>query len=38
MTPPFADVVYFEPWWMQIAKAVVLFALGLQIVPLVLLY
>ncbi|MEA2306551.1 MAG: NADH-quinone oxidoreductase subunit [Solirubrobacteraceae bacterium] len=38
MNVPFADVVYFEPWWMQIAKAVVLFAVGLQIVPLVLLY
>ena len=33
----FALVDYFEPWWIQIIKAIVLFAIGLQIVPLVLL-
>jgi NADH dehydrogenase len=31
-----ADVLYFEPWWMQIAKAIVIFAVGLQIVPIAL--
>jgi NADH-quinone oxidoreductase subunit H len=32
-----ADAFYFEPWWMQIIKAIVVFAIGLQLVPLVLL-
>jgi NADH-quinone oxidoreductase subunit H len=36
MSVPLANVSYFEPWWMQIAKSIVLFAVGLQIVPLVL--
>jgi NADH-quinone oxidoreductase subunit H len=36
MTVPFAEVGYFEPWWMQIAKAIVIFAVGLQLVPVVL--
>jgi NADH-quinone oxidoreductase subunit H len=36
MSIPLANVAYFEPWWMQIAKSIVLFAVGLQIVPLVL--
>jgi NADH-quinone oxidoreductase subunit H len=31
-----ADVNYFEPWWMQIAKAVVIFIIGLQIIPVAL--
>jgi NADH-quinone oxidoreductase subunit H len=31
-----ANVVYYEPWWMQIAKAIVIFAVGLQIVPVAL--
>jgi len=30
-------VGYFEPWWMQIAKAIVIFAVALQLVPVVLL-
>jgi NADH-quinone oxidoreductase subunit H len=30
-------VGYYEPWWMQILKAIVVFAIGLQLVPLVLL-
>ncbi|MEA2253941.1 MAG: NADH-quinone oxidoreductase subunit [Solirubrobacteraceae bacterium] len=34
---PLATVGYFEPWWMQIAKGIVLFAVGLQLVPIVLL-
>jgi NADH-quinone oxidoreductase subunit H len=33
---PVAVVGYYEPWWMQIAKAIVIFAIGLQLVPLVL--
>ena len=32
-----ATVSYFEPWWMQIAKSIVIFAVGLQLVPVVLL-
>jgi NADH-quinone oxidoreductase subunit H len=32
-----ADAFYYEPWWMQLVKAVVVFAVGLQLVPLVLL-
>src|SRR5437588_341949 len=35
MTPP-ALVGYFEPWWVQIIKSIVIFAVGLQLVPLVL--
>jgi NADH-quinone oxidoreductase subunit H len=31
-----ANVLYYEPWWMQIAKAIVIFAVGLQIVPIAL--
>jgi NADH-quinone oxidoreductase subunit H len=34
---PLATVGYFEPWWMQIAKGLVLFIVGLQLVPIVLL-
>jgi NADH-quinone oxidoreductase subunit H len=37
MSLPLADVNYFEPWWMQIAKALAIFALGLQLVPVILL-
>jgi NADH-quinone oxidoreductase subunit H len=33
----FADVNYYEPWYVQILKALVIFAVGLQMVPLVLL-
>ena len=32
-----ATVGYFEPWWIQIIKAIVIFAVGLQLVPVVLL-
>jgi NADH-quinone oxidoreductase subunit H len=32
-----ADVRYFEPWWMQILKGIVIFAVALQLVPVVLL-
>jgi NADH-quinone oxidoreductase subunit H len=33
----FAEVGYFEPWWAQILKAVVIFAVVFQIVPVALL-
>ncbi|MBI5105536.1 MAG: NADH-quinone oxidoreductase subunit NuoH [Solirubrobacterales bacterium] len=36
MSLPFADVTYYEPWWVQIIKAIVIFAVGLQLVPVVL--
>ncbi len=29
-------VDYYEPWWIQIVKSIVIFAIGLQIVPIVL--
>jgi NADH-quinone oxidoreductase subunit H len=32
-----AVVGYYEPWWIQILKAIVIFAVGLQLVPIVLL-
>ncbi|HEX5225163.1 MAG TPA: NADH-quinone oxidoreductase subunit NuoH [Solirubrobacteraceae bacterium] len=32
-----AVVGYYEPWWIQIIKALVIFAVGLQLVPIVLL-
>jgi NADH-quinone oxidoreductase subunit H len=35
LTTP-AIVGYFEPWWIQIIKAIVIFAVGLQLVPIVL--
>jgi NADH-quinone oxidoreductase subunit H len=31
-----ALVGYFEPWWIQVIKAIVIFAIGLQLVPVVL--
>ena len=31
-----AVVGYYEPWWIQIIKAIVIFAVGLQLVPIVL--
>jgi NADH-quinone oxidoreductase subunit H len=34
---PVAEVGYVEPWWMQILKAIVILAVGLQLVPVVLL-
>ena len=37
MTTVIAEVGFYEPWWIQILKALVVFAVGLQIVPLVLL-
>ncbi len=37
MTDVFAVVGYYEPWYVQIIKAIVIFAVGLQLVPMVLL-
>src|SRR6202042_1335859 len=34
---PLALVGYYEAWWIQIIKAIVIFAVGLQLVPVVLL-
>ena len=31
-----AVVGYYEAWWIQIVKAIVIFAVGLQLVPIVL--
>ena len=36
MNAPLAVVGYAEPWWMIIIKSLVVFAIGLQLVPLVL--
>jgi len=36
MTPVLADVFYVEPWWMQIIKALVIFLIGFNLVPVVL--
>jgi NADH-quinone oxidoreductase subunit H len=33
----FAEVGYYEPWWMQLAKALVIFLVLFQLVPIVLL-
>jgi NADH-quinone oxidoreductase subunit H len=35
--PTFAIVGFYEEWWIQIIKAIVIFAVGLQLVPIVLL-
>src|SRR6476660_10522146 len=31
-----ASTAYYEPWWIQIIKAVIIFAVGLQLVPVIL--
>jgi NADH-quinone oxidoreductase subunit H len=31
---PLAEVGYSEPWWIQILKSIVIFAVGLQILPM----
>jgi NADH-quinone oxidoreductase subunit H len=36
MTPVYAVAGLYEQWWIQIIKAVVLFAVGLQLVPVIL--
>jgi NADH-quinone oxidoreductase subunit H len=32
-----ANVAYYEPWWIQVVKSIVIFAVGLQLVPIALL-
>jgi NADH-quinone oxidoreductase subunit H len=34
MMLPIAEVGYAEPWWIQIIKSIVIFAVGLQILPI----
>lgn len=34
--PILADITYYEPWWMQLVKAVAIFAIGLQLIPVAL--
>jgi NADH-quinone oxidoreductase subunit H len=34
---PLADVGYWEPWWIQILKGIIIFAVGLSLVPVILL-
>jgi NADH-quinone oxidoreductase subunit H len=36
MSIPLADINYAEDWWIQLIKAIVIFAIGLSIVPIVL--
>jgi NADH-quinone oxidoreductase subunit H len=38
MTIPFADVNYFEPWWVQIIKALLIFAVIFAILPILIVY
>jgi NADH-quinone oxidoreductase subunit H len=35
---PFADVNYFEPWWIQIIKTLVIFAVAFAILPMLTIY
>jgi NADH-quinone oxidoreductase subunit H len=37
MTPTFAEVGYYEAWWIQLLKAVLIFAVVFQLVPIILL-
>ena len=37
MTPVFAEVGYYEPWWIALLKGLVIFAVVFQLVPIVLL-
>src|SRR4051794_20861286 len=36
MTPTLATVGFYEQWWIQVLKAIIIFAVGLQLVPIVL--
>jgi NADH-quinone oxidoreductase subunit H len=37
MTPVFAEVGYYEPWWIALLKGLVIFAVVFQLVPIALL-
>jgi NADH-quinone oxidoreductase subunit H len=36
LAPTLATVGYYEEWWIQVLKAIIIFAVGLQLVPVVL--
>ena len=38
MRIPFADVNYFEPWWIQIVKAILIFAVIFGVLPMLTVY
>ena len=38
MTIAFAEVNYFEPWWVQIVKSLVIFAVVFAILPVLIVY
>ena len=38
MTIVLADVNYFEPWWVQIVKSLVIFAVIFAILPILIVY
>src|SRR6202044_4143909 len=38
MTPVLASVLYVEPWWVQIIKALVIFGVIFAIVPIIIVY
>jgi NADH-quinone oxidoreductase subunit H len=38
MTTVLASTTYFEPWWVQVLKAIVIFIVALSSVPLILMY
>ncbi len=38
MTPLLADVNYFEPWWIQIVKALVIFMVIFMLLPILIVY
>jgi NADH-quinone oxidoreductase subunit H len=38
MTLVFADVNYFEPWWIQIVKSLVIFLIVFQLMPILIVY
>ena len=38
MSPVFADIYYFEPWWIQIIKALLIFLVIFLILPVMIVY
>jgi NADH-quinone oxidoreductase subunit H len=36
MSLPLAEVGYWEPWWIQVLKAIIIFVVGLSLVPVIL--
>jgi len=38
MTIPFASVTYFEPWWIQIIKALIIFGIIFGVLPMLTVY